>query len=146
MAKLKKPFRCDILTPAGAVESAEVLSAVFPASDGMVGVLGGRAPLAAHVGTGRLSFQETSGRQREFFIAGGFAQMSDDVLTILAEECTPLEQLDPDATWTEIEEARQMPAETDAQIAERDQALDLARLKFRLVQQRRQPPPGQMEE
>ena len=138
MAKIRKSFRCEILTPQGQSISAEAFSAVFPASDGMVGVLGGRAPLAVKIGAGALTVEEIEGGRLEFFIAGGFARMNEDVLTVLAEECTPLGQLEAEEVWRQIEQAEAMPVETPEQTARRDEALDVARLRFRLVQQRKE--------
>jgi len=137
MAKFSRTFRCDILTPTGLSQSLEALSASFPASDGLVGILGGRAPLASLIGVGPLTVRTTDGRQHDYFLDGGFAQMNDDVLLILAEECIATAQLDREAVWEEILQARKMPMETDAQMALRDRALDTARIKFSLIQRRR---------
>ena len=137
MARFLRPFRCEILTPDGFHEQLEALSVVFPAADGMVGVLGGRAPLAATIGTGGLTIDLTGGGgQQRYFISGGFARMCDDVLTILTEECSAVKDLDGKEAWREIERARAMPARTDAQIARRDEALHAAQVKFSLIQQR----------
>jgi len=71
MAKFLRPFRCEILTPDGFRERLEALSAVFPARDGMVGVLGGRAPLVTTIGAGGLKVDVTgTTRQKKYFIAG----------------------------------------------------------------------------
>jgi len=137
MARFLRPFRCEILSPDGFCERLEALSAVFPARDGMVGVLGGRAPLVTTIGAGGLTVDVPgAARQQKYFITGGFARMCDDVLTILAEECCPVKDLDGEEAWREIEQARAMPAETDAQIARRDEVLHVARMKFNLIQER----------
>ena len=64
-------------------------SAVFPAADGMVGVLPGRSPLMAKLGLGRMIIHRP-GRRYRLFIDGGVAQMAGDELTILAERCQPV--------------------------------------------------------
>jgi len=140
MGEFRRPFRCEVFTPQGPGESVEAASVVLPATDGLVGVLGGRAPLVAQMGSGPLTIKAIDGRRCEYFVQGGFAQMNDDVLTILAEGCVPVDQLDPEAVWDEIQQARQMPKETDAELARRDMALRTARLKFKLIQQRRGKP------
>jgi len=137
MPKYLRPFQCDILTPGGHRERIEALSVMFPASDGMVGVLGGRAPLVTTVGAGGLVVDPTgAGDQKRYFVAGGFARMCDDVLTILTEECCLIKDLDGEEAWRDIERARAMPMETDAQIARRDEMLHAAQMKFNLVQLR----------
>ena len=137
MAKFLRPFSCEILTPDGFRERMEALSAVFPARDGMVGVLGGRAPLVTTVGAGGLTIDVTQSRkQKKYFIAGGFARMCDDVLTILPEECCLVRDLDGEEAWRDIQRVREMPAETETQLARRDELLHAARMKFNLIQQR----------
>ena len=138
MAEIIHPFRCEILTPDGVSESMEAAGVVFPASDGQMGVLGGRAPLLAMIGAGPLTVEETTGRKLAYFIAGGFARMNEDLLTILAEECVPVEQLDPETIWGQIQQAHKLPRQTQAQIDRREEALHIAQTKFALAQKRRQ--------
>jgi F-type H+-transporting ATPase subunit epsilon len=84
-----------------------------------------------------MTIETTSGARREFFVCGGFAQMDENVLTVLAEECIPIAALDPEAAWNEIQTATDMPQETDAQVARREEALHAARSKFGLIQKHR---------
>jgi len=134
MARYRRPFPCEVLTPDGRVCAIEAVSAVFPASDGLVGVLGGHAPLVAMVGAGPLVVQELKGPVHEYYVAGGFAHVRDGALTILAEECIRLEDADREAAWEEIRRARALPAETDEEVVRRDQRLAVARTKFAVVQ------------
>lgn len=137
MSKYLRPFRCEILTPEGHRERLEALSVVFPASDGMVGVLGGRAPLVTTVGAGGLTVEPTGhAKPVSYFVAGGFARMCDDVLTVLTEDCCLVKDLDGEQAWRDIEQARALPADTDAQIVRRDKLLHAAQMKFNLIQQR----------
>ena len=137
MARFVRPFSCEILTPDGFCERMEALSAVFPAGDGMVGVLGGRTPLVTTIAAGGLTLDlSRGGGRREYFVSGGFARMCDNVLTVLAEECCPVKDLDGEKAWREIERARAMPADTDARVARRDKLLHAAQMKFNLIQTR----------
>ena len=137
MGKLLHSFMVELVTPEGVSESIEALSVVLPASDGQVGILGGRAPLVAHLGAGRMTVTGRDGARGDYYVAGGFARMQDDVLTVLAEECTPVDRIDPDAAWDDIERALAMPSDTAADLERRDGALHAARTRFRLVQERR---------
>ena len=137
MARLIKTFRCEIVTPEGGVNAMGVTSVVFPATDGLVGVMAGRAPMVAHMGGGPLMIDDADGKHSEFYVSGGFAQMNEDLLTIIAEEGTPVEKLDREAVWEEIQQARKLPMDTDAEIAHRDEVLSTARTKFQLIQKRR---------
>jgi F-type H+-transporting ATPase subunit epsilon len=133
----ERTFTCEILSPAGRVETLEAHSAVFPAADGMMGMWAGRAPAVVLLGAGPLRIDAADGGKRQYFIAGGVAQINESGLTLLADECTPKDDLDSAAVWDEIQTARRMPAETDEEVAARDRAVEIARAKFRLAQEGR---------
>ena len=137
MGKLRHTFTVEVITPEGVCESLEALSAVLPASDGQLGILPGRAPLAARLGAGHMKVIGPDNARKDYFVAGGFARMDGDVLTVLAEQCVPVDRIDPDAAWDAIEQARAMPCDTDAELETRDHAVDIARIRFKLVQERR---------
>jgi len=137
MPEYHAPFRCELLTPSGSAFASQVVFAVVPAADGQLGILGQRAPVVAAMGAGRLAVQLPDGQTREYFVAGGFAQMRDNALTVLAERCVPLERLDPSAAWDEIEKAKSLPADTRAAAARRAEAISVARTKLRVAQEYR---------
>jgi len=138
----RKPFRCEVITPDGRGFSGELTSAVFPAPDGLVGVLGGRGPLVMLLGGGPLTVREPSEARTSYFVAGGFARFCDNALTLLASECTPIHEIDPEVAWREIQQALALPRETPEQEARREEALATARAKFSLVQKYRKEAEG----
>jgi len=133
----RKPFTVELRTPASDIARLEAVSLIFPGEDGQVGVLAGRAPLVAVLGAGRLILESAEGRREEFFLAGGFAHVRENAVTILGEQCIRTEELDPEQAWEELLSARQRPAETAEQWAARDRAVELARKKFDLAQRHR---------
>jgi F-type H+-transporting ATPase subunit epsilon len=95
----RKSFECTIVTPTASVISGQVVYATVPAWDGQIGFLPGRAPILSRLGTGniRLDFADTAkgkGGTYRFRVEGGFFQMADDRLTILAEKAVPVENQD----------------------------------------------------
>jgi len=110
---------------------------VFPASDGQYGVMGGRTPLVVMLGSGLLRVEPTAGAEREFWLEGGFATMRENTLTVLADECQSIDEMDRDDAWDAIEKARAMPSATDEEFALRCEALDLARKRFAFLQTHR---------
>ena len=135
MDKQRKAFHCEISTPRGEVFSGDAVGVIFPARDGQMGVWADMAPTICSLGSGPLTFTPPDGKPRRMFVHGGTAQVNDDGLRVLAEECTPAEDLNPEALWEEIQQARKMPRETQAQIAAREKAVALARAKFNLAQE-----------
>ena len=87
-------FCVEIYTPGGSVCKTDVVSLVFPGVDGEIGILAGRSPLVAMLGAGRMRVQEPGGKEHRFFVAGGFAQVRDNAVTLLTEECLAVEEID----------------------------------------------------
>jgi len=137
MVDHRRPFRCEVFTPAGKAFAGELVSAIFPAPDGLVGVLGGRGPMVTLLGSGAFTAREIRGSRSVYFVAGGFARFKDNVLTLLADECMPVEQIDAEAAWKDIEQAQRLPEETPAQFEVRERTLKTARDKFNLAQKYR---------
>jgi F-type H+-transporting ATPase subunit epsilon len=137
MTAYRRKFSCDVFTPTGPVCCAKALSVTLPAIDGLVGILGGRAPLVASLGAGPLTIDRADGGRSEYFVVGGFAQVRENILTVLAERCTPAGQLDSEAVWEEISAARSMPTDTPAQRSRRDVAIRVAQTKFKIAQAHR---------
>ena len=133
----RKPFNCEIYTPTEHMAIPGAVSVVFATSDGMMGVLGGHAPMVAMVEAGPVTIHSADGGQVELYVGGGFAQIGENSVTLLAEQCLPLDQIDAEEAWAGIQSARKMPTETDAELAHRDRKLSAARAKFRLAQKRR---------
>jgi F-type H+-transporting ATPase subunit epsilon len=127
-------FRYEILTPHGRVGSGTTVGVVLPAVDGAIGILARRAPMVAAMGTGRMTLHGTDGRSVAYFVSGGFAQVHQGALTVLAEQCTPAEFISPQAAQAELEQARALPTETPADWCRRERAIALALSKLRLTE------------
>src|ERR1700744_2934554 len=81
-------FKARVINPEAIVLDTTVTQAQVPAYDGLVGILHGRAPLLAKLGTGVLRLDTTAG-QKAYLVAGGYAQMKGEELTILTSEAIP---------------------------------------------------------
>jgi F-type H+-transporting ATPase subunit epsilon len=92
----KKPkIRLVVITPERQVLAEQTTSVVFAAHDGELGVLHNRAPLMCELGIGQLRY-DVEGQSRRLFIDGGFAQVHEDTVTILAQQAIPVEQVTPE--------------------------------------------------
>jgi F-type H+-transporting ATPase subunit epsilon len=81
-------FKASLITPEAIVLETTVSEAQIPAFDGLLGILDKRAPLLAKLATGVLRLTTNAGVQR-YLVSGGYAQMKDNELTILANEAIP---------------------------------------------------------
>lgn len=81
--------KVEIVSPEVLVLSAQARSVVFPAAEGYRTVMGDHAPLMAVLRPGFVTVVDTNGATTSYFVAGGFADISESGLTILAEEARP---------------------------------------------------------
>ncbi|MBC2664990.1 ATP synthase F1 subunit epsilon [Novosphingobium flavum] len=76
----------ELVTPARLVRSEEVHMVVVPGSEGEFGVLEGHAPFMSTVKDGVLKIYRSAGAApEEIVVSGGFAEVGDKGLTVLAE-------------------------------------------------------------
>ena len=76
----------ELVTPAKLLRSEDVHMVVVPGTEGDFGVLEGHAPLMSTVRDGELTVYRTAGGTPETIaIQGGFAEVSENGLTVLAE-------------------------------------------------------------
>ena len=76
----------ELVTPEKLVMSDDVHMVVVPGTEGEFGVLAGHAPVMSTLRDGDLAIYRTAGGQPEKVrVTGGFAEVSDKGLTVLAE-------------------------------------------------------------
>ena len=76
----------ELVTPEKQVISDDVYMVVVPGTEGEFGVLAGHAPYMSTLRDGELAIFRTQGGQPERIrVSGGFAEVSDRGLTVLAE-------------------------------------------------------------
>lgn len=124
----KKVF-CLVVTPERTVLEASADFVAFTAFDGEVGVMPGRAPLVARMGSGELRLT-TGGSSRRFFVDGGFAQVHKNVVTILTPRAHSVEDLDGDALARKLSEINAEVPTTDESLD--DKAKRIARTRAQL--------------
>ena len=76
----------ELVTPERLVRSEDVYMVVVPGTEGDFGVLAGHAPYMSTIRDGDLAIYRASGGQPErIAIKGGFAEVNEQGLTVLAE-------------------------------------------------------------
>ena len=88
----KIPF--DLVSPEKLLLSEEAEMVTLPGSEGYFGVLAGHSPLVSTLKPGVIEVKGGTGGDRRFFVSTGFAEVSPEKLTILAEEAIPMESVD----------------------------------------------------
>ena len=141
---MAKTFRCKVVTPTAALIDEDVTYASVPAWDGLFGVLPGRAPILARLGVGELKLtpaDAASGAEKSFVVEGGFVQMAENTLTVLAEKAAPAESLSVSVAEAEVKslEARRIPEgpEHHAQAERLKRELDGAKARLKAARTKR---------
>jgi F-type H+-transporting ATPase subunit epsilon len=76
----------ELVTPDRLVMSDEVYMVVVPGTEGESGILAGHAPYMTTLRNGEIAVYRAAGAQPEkIAVTGGFAEVSDRGLTVLAE-------------------------------------------------------------
>ena len=89
------PLDLEVATPSRLVVSETVDEVVIPGSQGYFGVLPGHAPLLATLGVGELSFRK-GGTVFHLALTGGFAEVRNDKVIVLAENAERPDEIDRD--------------------------------------------------
>lgn len=126
-------FRLSVVTPEREVLGADARFVALPSYDGEIGILAQRAPLLTQLGAGLLRVELADGGKRQLFLSGGFAQMVEDRLTVLAEEALEGEAISRDAARAGLAEAAALPGVSAADFEKKQQTYDRARALARAV-------------
>ena len=97
----------DLVSPERLLVSAEVDQVDVPGSEGDFGVLAGHAPVMTTLKPGVLAIQAPGKPPEKFYVRGGFAEVTLQGLTVLAEEAMPLAELDPAALEQRVKNAEE---------------------------------------
>ena len=86
-------FQFELVSPEKLLLSRAVEMAVLPAAEGEMGVLPGHAPMIVALRGGTIAVRENGAETERLFVAGGFAEITPERVTVLAIEATPVAQL-----------------------------------------------------
>lgn len=79
-------LKFELVTPDRLVMSDNVYMVVVPGTEGQSGIMAGHAPYMTTLKNGELAVYRTQGSQPERInVTGGFAEVSEKGLTVLAE-------------------------------------------------------------
>ena len=133
------PLRLDIVTAEREVLREEGLDAVIaPGSEGQLGILPSHAPLMTMLDHGELRARRGND-ELVIAISGGFMEVRDDVVTVLADTAEQAEEIDIEraqAARARAEEAlRTRPPDVDLAVVQA--SLRRSMLRIRIAERRR---------
>ena len=128
-------LQLEVVTPDKTVVSAQVDMAVCPGVMGEFGVLPHHVSLLSALKIGNLRYTE-GGKQHNVFISGGFADVNNKVLTVLAESAELAEDIDTARAAKERAEKRLASQADDVDHARAEAALQRAVERLHVAQLR----------
>jgi F-type H+-transporting ATPase subunit epsilon len=114
-------FHFDLVSPEKLAFSGDVDQVDIPGVEGDFGVLAGHAPVVAAMRPGILTVI-SGGNHQKIIVLGGLAEVSDNVLTVLADVATSMQDLDRAQFADEISAMEEKLAEKDG--SELDRAIE----------------------
>ncbi len=119
------PIDLEIVSPARLVLSRSVDMVVVPGYEGDLAAQENHAPMILLLRGGVISLYDGANVASRLFVAGGFAEITPKRCTILADDATPVEDLNADTARKNLAAAESAWAEVDkTDINARDAVLD----------------------
>lgn len=87
------PVALEIVSPEKLLLSRPVDMVVIPADEGEIGVLSGHAPMIVMLRGGTIRIYENNQVSARLFVGGGFAEITPDRCTVLANEAVPVNEV-----------------------------------------------------
>ncbi len=100
-------MKAQILTPTGSVFDGDAEGIQMPGSDGGLEVRKGHASLVSLLDIGKLVVKMKGSEKKSYAVSGGFVEVNDDNVIVMAEEALEPEQID-----IKQEEQKQQEAES----------------------------------
>lgn len=126
-----------IVTPDRTIIDRKVASVSFLGTDGRYGVLPNHAPLMTGIAkAGYLKIVESDGKQHDLFVSDGFAQMQNNVLTLVCEAGEWAHEIDLERVKKKEQEAREKLSGLDklsTEFLEAEMSLRKALLRSKLA-------------
>ena len=133
---MAEKFAFELVSPEKLLVAQQVEMVVVPGGDGYFGVLKGHMSMLSTVQPGVIDvYEQRSAVSSRLFVTGGFAEVTPERCTVLAEEVVPVASMDRVKVEQELRDAEEDVADAktagDKAVAER--ALKLAQAKLSAV-------------
>jgi F-type H+-transporting ATPase subunit epsilon len=107
-------FKFELVTPERMLLSEDASQVVVPGTEGDFTVLAGHAPLISTIRPGVIAASLGDSRSVRLFVKGGFAEIDQNRLTVLAQRALEVEAMDAALIAAELKTAEgELAAATD---------------------------------
>lgn len=128
-------FKLELVTPLSKILSEEVNFVMLRTTEGDMGILPNHSPFVAGLATGEMKVRN-NGQEKFYYISGGFVEISDNIVTILADEAMDVKDIDLEAARKEAQIAKEKLEKIaeDIDIANVQKTLTQALTKVKLAE------------
>ena len=123
-------IKCVVVTPETTSLEEEAKFVVIPLYDGELGVASGHSPMIGRLGYGELRLTSLEGKVSRYYVDGGFAQVTDNTVTILTGRCVAADRLATSEIEESLASAMQRPIDTDELYELRERSIRQARAQL----------------
>jgi len=129
---VSKTFQAQLLTPEGSLFEGEVEGVQVPGKSGNFLMLYNHAPIVSSLDVGRIIIKNPDSSETVYAVSGGFVEMNDNKLTMLAEKAEEASEIDVEEAKKLREEAKERLKDVslDREKAEKDLAIADNKLKI----------------
>ena len=100
-------FNVSVVTQVKKILEQEAGYLRLRTSEGDIGILPNHAPLVAELSMGKMEIESPNKDRRNiYFLSGGFLEISNNQVTIIADEILPIEEIDIENEQTQVEELK----------------------------------------
>lgn len=115
-------FKAQILTPTGSLFDDEVTGVRMPGEMGSFEVKTLHANIISSLEIGEILVRKATGEEQQFAVTGGFVEVVDNKLTLLAEAAEPVGEID-------VERAKEAKKRAEERLESEDPEIDKERAK-----------------
>lgn len=126
MSDTQNSVHVTIVTPFGVKEEYNVLHVRLPGMMGDFGVLYGHVPFLTALRVGKITLNLNNGKEVVWAVAGGFCEVLNNQVNILAENAENAETID-------IERAKQAKERALKRLSDQDHDIDTKRARYALA-------------
>ena len=98
-------FKIKVVTYEEKVLEQEAEFVLVRTTEGNMGILPNHSPFIAELSTGEMKIR-LNGKEENYFVSEGMIEISNNVVTIIATEAMPADQLDVERAKREVEELK----------------------------------------
>lgn len=133
---MARSFSLSVVAPDRSVVETIATSMIAPGAEGYFGVMAGHVPSVAFLKPGLMEYTEESGMSATVAVHGGFIEVSEGRVTVLADAADLKGEIDIAKAEAELEQARAVlrgEASSSMTREEATKALDVAMNRIRTV-------------